>query len=154
VGISIYQPSELEDLFSISRFDLVQSPISVLDQRLITSGWLNRLTDYGVEVHARSVFLQGLLLMTEKQRPKKFNRWASLWNQYDAWVKASGLSSLQACLTYVTSIPQIQHVVVGVNSLDHIKEILNTQTYHAPLLTPDLATEDDELLNPLSWLNF
>ena len=154
VGISIYQPSELEDLFSISRFDLVQSPISVLDQRLITSGWLNRLTDYGVEVHARSVFLQGLLLMTEKQRPKKFNRWASLWNQYDAWVKASGLSSLQACLTYVASIPQIQHVVVGVNSLDHIKEILNTQTYHAPLLTPDLATEDDELLNPLSWLNF
>lgn len=152
VGVSIYQPSELEDVFSVGEFDLVQSPLSVLDRRLITSGWLDRLVERGVEVHARSVFLQGLLLMSADQRPAKFDRWSDLWNRYYAWITASGLSPLQACLAYVLVIPQIQQVVVGVNGLDHIKEILQAQTSPAPSWSPDLTTDDEELLNPLAWL--
>lgn len=152
IGVSIYQPSELEGVFSVGEFDLVQSPLSVLDRRLITSGWLDQLTDRGVEVHARSVFLQGLLLMSADQRPAKFDRWSDLWNRYHAWIVASGLSPLQACLAYVLAIPQIQQVVVGVNGLDHIKEILQAQTSPAPGLSPDLATDDEELLIPYAWL--
>ena len=37
--------------------------MNIIDRRLELSGWLERLSDEGVEVHARSVFLQGLLLM-------------------------------------------------------------------------------------------
>jgi aryl-alcohol dehydrogenase-like predicted oxidoreductase len=151
-GVSIYQPSELEGIFSVGDVDLVQAPINVLDRRLITSGWLERLADNGVEVHARSVFLQGLLLMSTDQRPEKFNRWSSLWKHYDAWITAAGLSPLQACLAYVSAIPEIQQVVVGVNSLSHIKEILQSQTNQVPSWSPELATEDAELLNPLAWL--
>lgn len=151
-GVSIYQPSELEGIFSVGEVDLVQSPLSVLDRRLITSGWLARLADRGVEVHARSVFLQGVLLMAADQRPKIFDRWAGLWGRYQNWVAASGLSPLEACLTYVSALPQVQQVVVGVNGLTHIKQILRAQTSHAPSWSPDLATEDEELLNPLAWL--
>lgn len=151
-GVSIYQPSELEGVFSVGEVDLVQSPLSLLDRRLITSGWLDRLAVRGVEVHARSIFLQGLLLMSANQRPKKFDRWSGLWNRYDAWIAATGLSPLQACLAYVSAIPQIQQVVVGVNGLSHIKEILQAQTNQTPGWSPDLATDDEELLNPLAWL--
>ncbi len=152
IGISIYEPSELDGVFSIGEVDLVQSPLSLLDRRLITSGWLDRLADHGVEVHARSVFLQGLLLMSPDQRPAKFDRWSGLWAHYHAWIAATGLSPLQACLAYVSALPQIQQVVVGVNGLDHIKEILRAQTSPAPSWSPDLATDDEELLNPLAWL--
>ncbi|PQA76607.1 aldo/keto reductase [Rhodoferax sp. TS-BS-61-7] len=152
IGVSIYQPSELEGVFSVGEFDLVQSPLSVLDRRLITSGWLDRLADRGVEVHARSVFLQGLLLMSADQRPGKFARWAGLWDCYHAWVAASGLSPLEANLAYVSAIPEVQHVVVGVNGLIHIKEILSARTDNGPDWSTDLATEDEELLNPLAWL--
>ena len=151
-GVSIYQPSELEGVFSVGEVDLVQSPLSVLDRRLITSGWLDRLADRGVEVHARSVFLQGLLLMSADQRPAKFDRWSGLWAHYHAWIEATGLSPLQACLAYVSAIPQIRQVIVGVNGLDHIKEILLAQTSHAPSWSTDLATDDEKLLNPLAWL--
>jgi aryl-alcohol dehydrogenase-like predicted oxidoreductase len=151
-GVSIYQPSELEGVFSVGEVDLVQSPLSVLDRRLITSGWLDRLADRGVEVHARSVFLQGLLLMSADQRPAKFDRWSDLWTRYHEWIRATGLSPLQACLAYVSAIPQIQQVVVGVNGLNHIKEILEAQTSLAPSWSPDLTTDDEELLNPLAWL--
>jgi aryl-alcohol dehydrogenase-like predicted oxidoreductase len=152
IGVSIYQPSELEGVFSVGEVDLVQSPLSVLDRRLITSGWLSRLADRGVEVHARSVFLQGLLLMSTAQRPEKFDRWSGLWARYHEWVTATGLSPLQACLAYVSAIPQVQQVVVGVNGLNHIKEILQAQTSRGPSWSPELATDDEELLNPLAWL--
>lgn len=152
IGISIYQPSELDSIFSVAEVDLVQSPLSVLDRRLITSGWLDRLADRGVEVHARSVFLQGLLLMSADQRPQKFDRWADLWARYHGWVASTGLTRLQACIAYVSALPQVQQVVVGVNGLNHINEILQAQTRQEPIWTPDLATEDEQLLNPLAWL--
>jgi aryl-alcohol dehydrogenase-like predicted oxidoreductase len=152
IGVSIYQPSELESVFSVGHVDLVQSPLSVLDRRLITSGWLDRLADRGVEVHARSVFLQGLLLMSAEQRPRKFDRWSSLWDRYHAWVAASGLSPVEACLAYVSAIPEVRQVVVGVNGLNHIKEILQAQMSLSPTWSPSLATDDEELLNPLAWL--
>lgn len=153
-GVSIYQPSELDGVFSVGQIDLVQSPLSVLDRRLITSGWLDRLSDRGVEIHARSVFLQGLLLMSADHRPRKFDRWSGLWGRYHAWVRAAGLSPLEACLAYVSSVSQVRQVVVGVNGLDHIKEILQARTSHAPAWSSELATNDEELLNPLSWLKF
>jgi len=154
IGISIYQPSELDSIFSIAEVDLVQSPLSVFDRRLITSGWLYRLADRGVEVHARAVFLQGLLLMSADQRPAKFNRWANLWRNYQEWTASTGLTPLQACIAYVSALPQIQQVVVGVNGLNHINEILQAQTRVEPIWTPYLATEDEKLLNPLEWLKF
>ncbi len=151
-GVSIYGPAELQGIFAVGEFDLVQSPLSVLDRRLITSGWLAKLADRGVEVHARSVFLQGLLLMSAEERPQKFDRWSGLWGRYHEWVRVSGLSQLEACLGYVSAIPQVQQVVVGVNGLNHIKEILQADTNRVPIWSPALATDDEELLNPVNWL--
>lgn len=153
IGASIYQPSELDVLLAIGKMDVIQSPLSVLDRRLITSGWLDRLADQGIEIHARSVFLQGILLMAADERPKKFDRWSNLWGSYQKWLHDTGMSPLQACLAYVSSIPQVQQVVVGVNGLNHIKEILDAQIDKAPAWSSDLAIDDEALLNPLSWLN-
>ena len=152
IGVSIYCPSELDAIFSKGDFDLVQSPFSVLDRRIISTGWLDRLVGQGVEIHARSVFLQGLLLMSSDQRPKKFDHWSDLWERYHQWVDGSGMSQLEACLGYAMSIPGIQQVVVGVNGLNHIKEVIAASTN--PCLNPpsDLYTEDVALLNPVAWL--
>ena len=150
IGISIYQPRELDEVFSVGEFDLVQSPLSVMDRRLITSGWLDRLADRGVEVHARSVFLQGLLLMSPDQRPEKFNRWSEDWQRYQHWITETGLSYLEACLGYVLGLSQVNRVVVGVNGLNHITQILKIKA--GENLSPNFDIEDEDLLNPLCWL--
>ncbi len=75
IGVSIYGPEELDALWPHYQFDLVQAPFNVIDRRLATSGWLKRLHQAGIEVHVRSVFLQGLLLMDTANRPVSFNRW-------------------------------------------------------------------------------
>ena len=66
VGVSIYDGEEIDAVLSRFRPDIVQLPLSVVDQRLITGGHLERLANLAVEVHARSAFLQGLLPTPER----------------------------------------------------------------------------------------
>lgn len=80
IGVSVYAPSEIEAVTSLYKVDLVQAPFNIVDRRLSTSGWLDRLKSKGVEVHTRSAFLQGLLLMSRTAIPPKFSSWNPLWD--------------------------------------------------------------------------
>lgn len=97
IGVSVYGPEELDRLMDEMPFDLVQAPLNILDRRLVESGWARRLKDQGTEVHVRSAFLQGLLLMTPDQRPEKFARWRPVWSEWSRWPGKAGLTPLQAC---------------------------------------------------------
>lgn len=152
IGISIYTPNELEILSSHFDFDLVQAPFNLLDRNLLRSGWLHRLQTSGVEIHVRSIFLQGLLLMSFEKRPQKFNRWQSLWHQWDRWLKDANISPLEACLNYVFSFPEISKIVIGVDTLSQLEAILNIK--QMSLNFPDfLAVNDPDLIDPSRWQN-
>ena len=151
IGISIYDPSELDSLCNRYQLDLVQAPFNILDHRLVDTGWLQRLTEQGTELHVRSVFLQGLLLMSPTVRPKKFARWESLWSKYDDWLMQTGLSPLQACLRYALSFSEINKVIIGVDSLNQLKEILQATVGPTPQVPKELQTHDIDLLNPARW---
>jgi len=98
MGVSIYSPNELVALTPHYHFDLVQAPFNLVDRRLYSTGWLRRLNDDGVEMHARSVFLQGLLLMAQADIPDKFLQWGVACG-------SDGKSGLQAMI-----VRQCRHV--------------------------------------------
>jgi aryl-alcohol dehydrogenase-like predicted oxidoreductase len=152
IGVSIYSTKELDAISGYFDFDLVQSPYNILDRNLVNSGWLYRLQESGVEIHARSVFLQGLLLMNPQKRPEKFNRWQSLWHQWDKWLKTSKISALEACLNYVLSFREISKIVVGVESILQLKEILNIKKVNMEFPS-FLACNDPDLIYPFNWKN-
>jgi len=79
------------------------------------SEWTRRLAAEGVELHSRSAFLQGLLLMPEAARPERFSRW-STWQAWASWLGENGLTPLQACLAYALSVEGVDRVVVGADS--------------------------------------
>jgi aryl-alcohol dehydrogenase-like predicted oxidoreductase len=151
IGISIYEPSELNGLCANHVFDLVQVPFNVFDRRLVTSGWLQRLHAEGVEIHVRSAFLQGLLLTTTGKSPAGFERWEPLWSAWRAWITDAGLNPLQAALGHVLSYPEIGRVVVGVDSLNQLNEILACAQSEQQRAPETLATADPDLLNPARW---
>ncbi len=151
IGVSIYDPSELDTLCASYQLDLVQSPFNLLDRRLKTSGWLARLAAHGIELHVRSLFLQGLLLMPRPSRPEAFNRWAQVWANLDGWLDASGLTPLEACLRDALSIPEIARVVVGVDSLEHLTEILRAADGPDPQFPGGWAVDEADLINPARW---
>ena len=154
IGISIYEPSELDSLCVDYVFDLVQAPFNVFDRRLVTSGWLHRLWGDGVEIHARSAFLQGLLLSETGKAPTGFERWAPLWSAWKAWNIDAGLNPLQAALGHVLSYPEIGRVVVGVDTLNQLNEILACAQSGQQRAPETLATIDPDLLNPARWPAF
>jgi len=151
IGISIYDASELDSLFREMHFDLVQAPLNILDRRLVTSGWAQRLKRSGTELHVRSTFLQGLLLMPADKRPQKFNRWQSLWSEWERWLNETGLSPLEACLRYAMSVEEVDNVVVGVDSAAQLHEIHAAAIGVLPGLPDWPQTIDPVLLNPALW---
>lgn len=151
VGVSIYAPEDLDSLFALRRFDLVQAPMSILDQRMIHSGWTRRLAREGVELHARSVFLQGLLLMPETVRMERFPCWSNIWRIWSDWLKQTRLTPLRACLAYALSVEGVDRVIVGVDRVAHLEEIVEASTADipSPPKWPELI--DPILLNPRLW---
>ena len=104
IGASVYSAVEIEELLSRYRLDLMQVPVSILDQRLIQGGHLSSLKKAGVEVHARSVFLQGLLLMQPDSLPAHFAGVRGLLRGYFAAIARQGLTPLQAALGFVLKV--------------------------------------------------
>jgi aryl-alcohol dehydrogenase-like predicted oxidoreductase len=124
IGVSIYNDSDLDLVWSRLKPDLVQFPLNVLDHRLVESGRLSELKASGIELHARSVFLQGLLLMPVATLPSFFEPVrAVLANLHERWAVAK-LSPLSACLHSVLANPQIDAAIVGVNRLHEFDEIV------------------------------
>lgn len=152
IGYSIYTPDSLPALTQRLKPDLVQLPLNVLDQRIITSGWLARLAEMGVEVHTRSVFLQGLLLMPQANRPAYFSRWQELWQRWDAYVATQNTSPLAACLGFVKSLTGVSRIVVGVDNLQHLEQLLNAWESTPPLNAEHFACADRDLIEPINWV--
>jgi aryl-alcohol dehydrogenase-like predicted oxidoreductase len=150
-GISIYAPGELKALTSRYRFDLVQAPFNILDRRLHTTGWLQRLKREGVEVHTRSAFLQGLLLMPQATIPAQFASWSELWSKWHAWLSRYKVSAVQACLAFPLAFPEIDRVVVGADSVSQLKQIISAAIDVLRNELPDLNCDDEGLINPARW---
>lgn len=151
IGISIYSPSELEKLIPLYKFDLLQAPFNLIDHRLFTSGWLQRLKQEGVEIHTRSAFLQGLLLIPRSEIPNKFERWAEVWNNWHAWLAIQPISAVQACLAYPLSFQEIDRVVIGADSKEQLQQIIDSAVTQESYGFPDLHCENENLINPANW---
>jgi aryl-alcohol dehydrogenase-like predicted oxidoreductase len=151
IGVSVYSPDELGTLFDHMNLDFIQAPLNILDRRMVDSGWAQRLKDKGVEFHARSIFLQGLLLMPGDQRPQKFARWDAVWSEWARWLDAVKITPVEACLRYALSVEAVDRVVVGIDSVAQLDEILAAVggTLNSQPQWPQCV--DTDLLNPARW---
>ena len=105
----------------------------------------------GIELHVRSVFLQGLLIMNSKNRPKKFDDWSELWTSWNEWLNDNHLSALEATIRYALSKPEITKVIVGVDSLNQLEQIISASNGNLPPFPKNLQINDIKLLNPSNW---
>lgn len=149
IGVSIYSPDDLVATYKVLPIDLVQAPLNLVDRRLVDSGWLSRLADDGVEVHTRSCFLQGLLLMPKVTA--HFAPWQALWARWQQWLAAHPGQAAAACLAYPLSYPEVARVVVGVDSLAQLTELLAAENTPVVGDIPDLRSNDELLMNPSKW---
>lgn len=151
IGISIYSPEELDTLVSAYNVDIVQAPFNIIDRRFYESGWLSRLSSTGIEVHVRSVFLQGLLLMKSSDRLPYFEKWKNLLGSFSDWLTDQKLTPLQACLNYVLSFSEIDKVLIGVDNSTNLLEILNATMDSSFPVPEHFSSKDVDLIIPSNW---
>ena len=152
VGFSVYEPDDLDKLWEAGFLpDIVQAPYNIFDQRLKDSGWLSKLNSNKIEVHTRSVFLQGLLLMSSDKRPKYFSKWNNIFDEWDLWLKINNISGIEAALNFVLSEDLIDKIIVGVDSKTQLSEIISASKNYTSGVPKILNTADDMLINPSLW---
>lgn len=123
IGVSVYDHFEIDELYSKYSFDMIQIPISVIDQRLVDTFILQELKRENIEIHARSIFLQGLLLNETTQLPLSFKGVFPLLDKYFLYLKENGMSKLEGALKYIHDIEEIDYAVVGINNTSQLHQI-------------------------------
>ena len=157
VGVSVYRPEQLDRLdieWNATRIELVQLPCNAFDRRMARSGWLDRLASRGVEVHARSAFLQGLLLAEPAQRPQWCARWDRAFGAWDAWCEANGADRIAASLSAAFH-PAVARTVVGVESTAQFEDlVIAAARDDLPAPPRNFHVDDVHLLEPTFWPRF
>lgn len=155
IGFSLYSPADMEYLFARGlKIDIVQIPFSIFDQRF--GPYLAKLKERGVEIHARSIFLQGLAFKKPEELDPFFRKIKDKITALRSLSYTSGASIPSLCFGFITANGLIDKIVVGVDGVDNMTEIIEVRDA-APLdkktlmSVSDLAVDDDNILLPFNW---
>lgn len=146
LGVSCYSPDELRDLCNRFPIQVSQVPGNAFDQRLKSS---HRIPN--VEIHLRSVFLQGILLLSTDQISVKLPKAKEALKNWRAWCEENNLSPLQGALNFVKFHPDISYCVIGVDRLSQLEEIYNCWTTLQSMKTHPPRVDDLEIIDPRCW---
>ncbi len=151
-GVSVYSPRQLERALAQMAIDIVQLPLNIFDQRFLAGDAIARLQARGIEVHVRSCFLQGLLLLPVAQIPPALARLKSRQAALREFAAGAGLDMLSLCLGFCHAVGGVDKVVCGVNDSAQLAQLLQADIDRAGCLNFDRFAVDDEMIvNPARW---
>lgn len=141
IGVSVYSPDKLLDIMNNYPIDIVQLPLNILDQRFLPL--LKKIKEKNIEIHARSVFLQGLLLMDFDQIPDYFSSIKAVLGKIPC-------DRLGFALNFVKNIDEIDRIVIGVTSKNELEQICTA--YHKKTIDySEFSVSDVNMINPGLW---
>lgn len=152
IGVSLFASDDPIGVAKRFRPDVVQAPASLLDQRLLIDGTLAELNTMGVEVHLRSIFLNGLLFLPLDRAPSHLKAAASRISRARRLIAEGRSDPLQAALGFALSRPEAAAVLVGVTSAAELSAVIAAASSPPPDLDWDeMAIDDPVALDPRAW---
>jgi aryl-alcohol dehydrogenase-like predicted oxidoreductase len=120
VGVSVMTPEALAGMLD-SGLEVVQLAASALDRRFARAGLLEELRGRGIVVHARSAYVQGLLLMPEAAVPAELADVLPIRRALQSLAGEAGISLGELALRFVLAEPGVTEVVVGAESAEQVR---------------------------------
>jgi aryl-alcohol dehydrogenase-like predicted oxidoreductase len=148
-GVSIYSPDDLEGIIDTFEIHVVQAPLNVFDRRIL--GVTDQLSALNIEVHVRSVFLQGVLIASPQDRPQRFEPWSEHFALFDEWVRSSGVSAMACCMGFALQQSGIAKLVIGTTSAESLDEIMNSIPNSVLEVPTHLQSSVEQLIDPRIW---
>lgn len=155
IGVSVYTSEQIDAMLNKYSIDLIQLPINVFDQRLIESGHLVKLKKQGIEIHARSIFLQGLLLMEIEAIPPSLKFIENHLSKYYEFIEKNKINKIQAAIDFIKQIKEIDLGIFGLNNRQHLQELTNVVNSNnvnmKKINYQQFLLQDSLILNPSNW---
>jgi len=154
LGVSIYGPDDLDGV-APDLLDLVQLPLSLYDQRLLADGTIARLRAQGCAVHARSLYLQGLLLSPAGSWPAWVDPAAREHHaRLEQFAIDRGSSLLECALGFAHAQEDLEAVVLGLCSRRELQQLLQAWGRISPWQESEWrnwALPNEGILDPRHW---
>jgi aryl-alcohol dehydrogenase-like predicted oxidoreductase len=152
IGFSAYKIFDVIKYIKKYKFDFIQFPLNIFDQRILAKNIQKKLKKHKVELHIRSIFLQGLLLLPKNKLPMKFKNKTILKN-WHKFLNGNNLDPLTACINFIKQNNIYTKVIIGFNSYNQFNEVLKKFTIkkRINLNFEKLATKNSSIINPSKW---
>lgn len=157
VGVSVYEVDEAKRCIERSNVDFMQLPYSIFDQRMKNQGVFEMAQMAGnTQIHSRSAFIQGLILMDENEVPDFLEKAKPIVRKIDHACKKLGVSRISLAMNYVKQERAISHLVFGIDSIEQLKEDIEVfQTQMEPAVIDEISKEftniDADIVMPSLW---
>ena len=155
IGVSIYEEEHIDRVLAAKTPDIIQCPLNILDTRLYRNGILDKMKANGLEIHVRSVFLQGMFYLPDKILQQSFRDVLPTIRKLRTIAQNADLTLAELSLMWVCSLEQVDKVIIGVDNveqlMDHIKTLnknINTAIFEEAL---SIKYENENILNPSLW---
>jgi len=150
IGISLYSLNDLRRIVKEYDIDFIQFPLNPFDKRVLENEITELLNEKNITIHARSIFLQGLLLKPLNEIPEYFSPWKKFFSDWHEWLRARSLSPLEGCL-YSLKPLKVERIIIGVGSLNQLKQIVSIYNSNNIVESPIFGNMDPKLINPSLW---
>ncbi|MFY0642741.1 MAG: aldo/keto reductase [Bermanella sp.] len=153
IGVSVYSPNQYYQYKENMNIDLVQIPLNILDQRFDCEEFIGSTKD--IEVHVRSIFLQGLLLMVERKIPQELRKVIPYINDIKEMAYKNNFNIYELCLSYAFNKTWVDKVLIGLDSEHQASELIKgLEGMSENIIDIDvrhLSIEDENIINPANW---
>lgn len=123
IGVSVYEPDEAIRVLEHTSCDFMQLPYSIFDQRMKKNGVFEKAGQRSnTQIHSRSAFIQGLILLEEQQTPEFLSDAKPILRRIDKLCRNYGISRIALAMNFVKTEKNISHLVFGVDNIEQLKE--------------------------------
>ncbi|MFC1546673.1 aldo/keto reductase [bacterium] len=156
IGFSLYYPHELEYLLENEKeIDLIQVPYNIFDRRF--EKYFKAVKERQIELHVRSVFLQGLFFKDINDLNPHFTGIKDKLIEIKKIAQDSNIPIEAVCLNFALLEDNIDKTIVGIDSVENLKNIINTVKYQNKTRDVlenlnELEEHDENILVPFKWV--
>ena len=151
IGISVYEMVEIKRILRFWKPEIIQVPVNIFDHRFCNKNFLKKLKKLNIEIHARSCFLQGVLL--EKKIRIGNIKSKKIFSLFLDWCQKKKLTKLDACVHFVKKISQIDYLIVGFDNATQLKEIIYSFNKKLIPVPNNFVNNEKSLIDPRRWRN-
>lgn len=150
IGITIYDTKNLKNIINKFNIDFIQLPYNFLNYKIFNRT-KKLIKDKKIEIHLRSIFLQGLLLKKNYELPFELKQLSKYWLNIDNYLDSIDTNRFAACLNFAIN-SGADRLVIGIDNVDQLKQILKIKT--SKIKIQKFKVKEKKLIDPIYWLKF